>query len=99
MVVMSTVRSSEDYVESDIRRALGFVASPRRFNGMLLQLLYHIRAANLTTPFFSRPDSRSSFAHRCRQSTHSRNGPSLAFVPELCAYPGWMEGKENELES
>lgn len=30
---MSTVRSSTNYVAADIRRSLGFVANPRRFNG------------------------------------------------------------------
>lgn len=30
---MSTVRSNENYIISDIRRSLGFVADARRFNG------------------------------------------------------------------
>lgn len=33
IIIMSTVRSSTNYVEADIRRSLGFVANPRRFNG------------------------------------------------------------------
>ncbi|KAJ7074967.1 P-loop containing nucleoside triphosphate hydrolase protein [Mycena belliarum] len=32
VIVMSTVRSNTNYVESDIRRTLGFVANPQRFN-------------------------------------------------------------------
>lgn len=33
MIIISTVRSSMDFVLSDIRHSLGFVANPRRFNG------------------------------------------------------------------
>ncbi|KIY67230.1 P-loop containing nucleoside triphosphate hydrolase protein [Cylindrobasidium torrendii FP15055 ss-10] len=32
IIIMSTVRSSTNHVVSDIRRALGFVANPQRFN-------------------------------------------------------------------
>ncbi|KAI5888666.1 P-loop containing nucleoside triphosphate hydrolase protein [Schizophyllum commune H4-8] len=32
VIIISTVRSSEDFLVSDIRRMLGFVANPRRFN-------------------------------------------------------------------
>ncbi|KAK0492593.1 RNA helicase [Armillaria luteobubalina] len=32
IVIISTVRSCSDFVASDIRRSLGFVASPQRFN-------------------------------------------------------------------
>ncbi|KAF7291981.1 RNA helicase [Mycena indigotica] len=32
VIIMSTVRSNTNYVESDIRKSLGFVASPQRFN-------------------------------------------------------------------
>ncbi|KAJ6600012.1 RNA helicase [Mycena vulgaris] len=32
VIIMSTVRSNTNYVESDIRRTLGFVANPHRFN-------------------------------------------------------------------
>ncbi|KAG7441339.1 RNA helicase [Guyanagaster necrorhizus] len=32
IVIISTVRSNSDFIASDIRRSLGFVASPRRFN-------------------------------------------------------------------
>lgn len=31
---MSTVRSSQDFLSYDIRHNLGFVADPRRFNGV-----------------------------------------------------------------
>lgn len=33
VIIMSTVRSSAEFVEYDIKHTLGFVASPRRFNG------------------------------------------------------------------
>jgi len=31
--MISTVRSSRDFVTYDLRHTLGFVANPRRFNG------------------------------------------------------------------
>ena len=34
VIIVSTVRSSQEFVEYDLRHTLGFVASPRRFNGM-----------------------------------------------------------------
>jgi helicase MOV-10 len=34
VIIISTVRSSREFVEYDLRHTLGFVASPRRFNGM-----------------------------------------------------------------
>jgi helicase MOV-10 len=33
VIIISTVRSSREFVEYDLRHTLGFVASPRRFNG------------------------------------------------------------------
>ena len=33
VIIISTVRSSKEFVEYDLRHTLGFVASPRRFNG------------------------------------------------------------------
>jgi helicase MOV-10 len=33
VIIVSTVRSSKDFVEYDLRHTLGFVANPRRFNG------------------------------------------------------------------
>lgn len=33
MIIISTVRSSREFVEYDLRHTLGFVANPRRFNG------------------------------------------------------------------
>ncbi|KAF8206083.1 P-loop containing nucleoside triphosphate hydrolase protein [Mycena galopus ATCC 62051] len=32
VIIMSTVRSNTNYIESDIKRTLGFVANPQRFN-------------------------------------------------------------------
>ena len=37
-MIISTVRSSMDFVLSDIRHSLGFVANPRRFNGTSTRL-------------------------------------------------------------
>jgi hypothetical protein len=36
VIIMSTVRSNENYITADIRRSLGFVADKRRFNGRFL---------------------------------------------------------------
>jgi superfamily I DNA and/or RNA helicase len=33
VIIISTVRSSRDFVQYDLRHTLGFVANPRRFNG------------------------------------------------------------------
>jgi hypothetical protein len=33
IIIISTVRSSKEFVEYDLRHTLGFVANPRRFNG------------------------------------------------------------------
>lgn len=33
MIIISTVRSSKEFVSYDVKHTLGFVASPRRFNG------------------------------------------------------------------
>ncbi|PFH46788.1 hypothetical protein AMATHDRAFT_153829, partial [Amanita thiersii Skay4041] len=33
VIIVSTVRSNKEFVEYDLRHTLGFVASPRRFNG------------------------------------------------------------------
>lgn len=39
IIIISTVRSNENYITSDIRRSLGFVADARRFNGLYPSLL------------------------------------------------------------
>ena len=39
VIIISTVRSSKNYIESDLRHTLGFVSHPRRFNGMTCFLL------------------------------------------------------------
>ena len=35
VIIITTVRSSRDYINYDLRYTLGFVANPRRFNGTL----------------------------------------------------------------
>lgn len=35
VIIVSTVRSSRDFVSYDLRHTLGFVANPRRFNGTI----------------------------------------------------------------
>ena len=35
VIIISTVRSSKDLVKFDLHFTLGFVANPRRFNGMI----------------------------------------------------------------
>ncbi len=32
VIIVSTVRSNKNYIDSDLKRSLGFIASPRRFN-------------------------------------------------------------------
>ena len=39
VIIITTVRSSRDYINYDLRYTLGFVANPRRFNGTLLYTL------------------------------------------------------------
>jgi len=34
IIIISTVRSSRNYIETDLRHTLGFVSHPRRFNGI-----------------------------------------------------------------
>lgn len=49
VIIISTVRSSRDYINYDLRYTLGFVANPRRFNGALHIVvptgLYHVSHA------------------------------------------------------
>ncbi|KAF8500188.1 hypothetical protein F5888DRAFT_1679925 [Russula emetica] len=39
VIIITTVRSSRDYINYDLRYTLGFVANPRRFNGALCHTL------------------------------------------------------------
>ena len=41
IIIISTVRSSRDYIETDLRHTLGFVSNPRRFNGMISLFFCH----------------------------------------------------------
>jgi len=36
VIIISTVRSSREFVSYDLKHTLGFVANPRRFNGMYI---------------------------------------------------------------
>jgi helicase MOV-10 len=40
VIIMSTVRSSEESLKFDLRHNLGFVANPRKFNGKQVPLLF-----------------------------------------------------------
>jgi helicase MOV-10 len=40
IIIISTVRSSRDYINYDLRYTLGFVANPRRFNGASSMLFF-----------------------------------------------------------
>jgi hypothetical protein len=40
VIIMSTVRSTQDLMAYDLKHTLGFVGNPRRFNGMHLLLLH-----------------------------------------------------------
>lgn len=46
VIIISTVRSSKDFVDYDLRHTLGFVANPRRFNGELHVVYISYRMAN-----------------------------------------------------
>jgi helicase MOV-10 len=48
VIIVSTVRSSKDFVEYDLRHTLGFVANPRRFNGQFYVLYFTLGIALLT---------------------------------------------------
>lgn len=48
IIIISTVRSSRNYIETDLRHTLGFVSHPRRFNGMAC-FLYVVECAKLGT--------------------------------------------------
>lgn len=40
VIIVSTVRSNIEFVQTDITHSLGFVANPRRFNGEYLGRLF-----------------------------------------------------------
>lgn len=50
VIIISTVRSNLEFVQSDITHTLGFVANPRRFNGMVF--LYQSFAQTLMSLLF-----------------------------------------------
>lgn len=57
VIIITTVRSSRDYINYDLRYTLGFVANPRRFNGALCytvvpERLYHVSYSYLRSFLF-----------------------------------------------
>ena len=66
VIIISTVRSSREFVAYDLRHTLGFVANPRRFNGASA-FDYYIQGSK-SEGTHSRGDSSTSPAHRCRRS-------------------------------
>lgn len=42
VIIISTVRSSTEHIDYDVRHTLGFVANPRRFNGAFSQTISYI---------------------------------------------------------
>ena len=42
VIIVSTVRSNIEFVQSDITHSLGFVANPRRFNGEYLRTPFEL---------------------------------------------------------
>ncbi len=50
VIIMSTVRSSMEFIEFDLRHTLGFVANPRRFNGQSVYPLFYVQSGDIFLP-------------------------------------------------
>jgi hypothetical protein len=74
VIIITTVRSSRDYINYDLRYTLGFVANPRRFNGALRTLLCQ-KGISHTHPRLS-----SSRSYSC-ESTFDHSWRSLGPWP------------------
>jgi hypothetical protein len=93
VIIITTVRSSRDYINYDLRYTLGFVANPRRFNGALRRLLLsqksyimishtHICVRSCSVCFYSRGHSCESTSYHSRGSFGPRPGSPVARVSQ-----------------
>lgn len=64
MIIISTVRSSREFVEYDVRHTLGFVANPRRFNGML-SVGFNMTEFNLIYFFYASGSNTGTSSPNC----------------------------------
>lgn len=70
VIIISTVRSSTNFVGYDMQRTLGFVANPRRFNGNVYFRQLLLTALRISL-FCSRRYARQVTSYRCRESRYA----------------------------
>lgn len=95
VIIISTVRSSLDFVSFDLRHTLGFVANPRRFNGMLLSSVSISCPLNLL--FISRCHACSGALDHYWRPPSPFFGPALEGIPKLCLPRRRLERQEHRL--
>jgi len=86
VIIITTVRSSRDYINYDLRYTLGFVANPRRFNGALCHTLLpqkgyimsHTHICVCSFCFYSRGHPSKGTSYHSRGSFGSRPGSPVA---------------------